>query len=125
MVQMFGAEARGERMVRVAAVKYLGRAVSRLTACAGTVLVWTVCEWAQTAKQVPDPAIMKPDPTPAVGLVKPGAAPSVAPAVSTDSASLSAAVIGKAWKRLYEGLAEKNYDRRAQAISALGTIGLE
>ncbi len=30
----------------------------------------------------------------------------------------------EAWKCLTDGMAEKNYDRRAQTVAALGTIGL-
>jgi HEAT repeat protein len=56
---------------------------------------------------------------------KPGTAPSSASPVSPDAAALSPAeATRQAWKCLSDGLAEKNYDRRAQAIAALGTIGL-
>ena len=49
-----------------------------------------------------------------------------APGVSPPAAALSpTAASRKAWKCLNDGLAEKNYDRRAQAIAALGTIGLQ
>jgi HEAT repeat protein len=57
---------------------------------------------------------------------KAGSAPSVAAAISSGTPVLSpAAVNRKAWERLSDGLAEKNYDRRAQTILALGTIGLQ
>jgi HEAT repeat protein len=54
------------------------------------------------------------------------ASTSVAPATLPDSsASSPAAATTKAWSCLTDGLAEKNYDRRSQAIVALGTIGLQ
>jgi len=56
---------------------------------------------------------------------KTGVAPASASDVSTTAAVLSPAAANfKAWKCLNDGMAEKNYDRRAQAIAALGTIGL-
>ncbi len=52
--------------------------------------------------------------------------PSVAPASLPDVSGFSpAAATTKAWGCLTDGLAEKNYDRRSQAIVALGTIGLQ
>jgi HEAT repeat protein len=57
--------------------------------------------------------------------IKPIAAPSASSPVSADTTALSpAAESRRAWKCLNDGLMEKNYDRRAQAIAALGTIGL-
>ena len=45
------------------------------------------------------------------------------PAAAPPSVS-PAAARGDAWRILNDGLAEKDYDRRASAISALGTIGV-
>jgi hypothetical protein len=50
------------------------------------------------------------------------AKPSVSPGTSALSPTIASR---KAWKCLNGGLAEKNYDRRAQTIAALGTIGLQ
>jgi HEAT repeat protein len=52
--------------------------------------------------------------------------PATKPAVGTPAtAAVSAATARRnAWTCLTDGMAEKNYDRRAQAIAALGTIGL-
>jgi HEAT repeat protein len=56
---------------------------------------------------------------------KTGVAPAASSNVSNTTAALfPAAETLKAWKCLNDGMAEKNYDRRAQAIAALGTIGL-
>ena len=99
----------------------------------GTVMVLLLglFVWAQGAQQPPASS-----PPPAVVQPKPGSAAATAPAkqggtasgassVSPDAAALSpAAATRKAWKCLNDGLAEKNYDRRAQATAALGTIGL-
>lgn len=53
------------------------------------------------------------------------AAPSAIPGAAAGAVALSpAAASRKAWQCLKDGLAEKNYDRRAQAITALGAIGL-
>ncbi len=98
----------------------------------GTVMVLLLAlfVWAQGAQQPPassPPAEARPKPgsVAAVAPAKPGAAPSIASAVSPDATALSpAAATRKAWKCLNDGLAEKNYDRRAQAIAAMGTIGL-
>ena len=95
------------------------------------ILVLVSCVWARGAQQSapppPPPAVAQPKPgsmtaaTPA----KSGAASSIASVVSPDAAAASpAAATRKAWKCLKDGLAEKNYDRRAQVIAALGTIGL-
>jgi HEAT repeat protein len=104
------------------------------TACrvaTGTgILVLVLCAWARGTQQRPAPpsppvAQPKPSSSAAAAPSKPGASPSVAPVVSPDAASASpAAATRKAWKCLKDGLAEKNYDRRAQVIAALGTIGL-
>jgi HEAT repeat protein len=79
----------------------------------------------------PSPAVTqpKPDSAPSAAPAKPDASPSdgaaVAPAVAPAPVELSpAAAARKSWACLKEGLAEKNYDRRAQTIAALGTIGL-
>jgi len=95
------------------------------------VLLLALCVWAQGAQQPPasspSPAVVQPKPgsMAAAAPNKPGAAPSIASAVSPDAAALSSrAAIRKAWECLKDGLAEKNYDRRAQAIAALGMIGL-
>jgi HEAT repeat protein len=75
----------------------------------GIVALLTLCSWSQSAPQQAAPAPVtqsKPDSTAA-------------------TADLStAAATRKAWKCLTDGMAEKNYDRRAQTIAALGTIGL-
>jgi HEAT repeat protein len=104
---------------------------TRFRVATGTgMVVLALCVWARGAQQrpssSPSPAAQpKPGSTAAAAPGKAGAAPSVAAAVSPDAAVLSpAAVIRKAWKCLNGGLAERNYDRRAQAIAALGTIGL-
>jgi HEAT repeat protein len=102
----------------------------RVATGTGMVVALALCVWARDAQQrpasPPPPAAQpKPGSTAAAAPAKPGAAPSVASAVSPDAAALSpAAASRKAWKCLNDGLAEKNYDRRAQAIAALGTIGL-
>ena len=94
----------------------------------GIVVVLGSFVWALGAQQrpasPPPPPAAQPKPGSAAAAA-PGATPSVASAVSPDAAALSpAALRRKAWKCLNGGLAEKNYDRRAQAIAALGTIGL-
>jgi HEAT repeat protein len=94
----------------------------------GIVVVLASFGWALGAQQrpasPPPPPAAQPKPGSAAAAA-PGAAPSVASAVSPDAVALSpAAASRKAWKCLNAGLAEKNYDRRAQAIAALGTIGL-
>jgi HEAT repeat protein len=74
------------------------------------------------------PSVAQPKPRSAVVAmaVKPGVATAGASVVLPDPATLSPAVATrKAWKCLNDGLAEKNFDRRAQAIAALGTIGLQ
>jgi HEAT repeat protein len=50
--------------------------------------------------------------------------PTTAPAKPGAAVLSPAAASRKAWKCLQNGLEEKNYDRRAQVITALGTIGL-
>jgi HEAT repeat protein len=103
----------------------------RVATGTGMVLLLALCVCARGAQQRPasaqPPAVAQPKPgsTAAAASAKPGAAPSVASVVSQDAATLSpAAASRKAWKCLNDGLAEKNYNRRAQAIAALGTIGL-
>lgn len=95
------------------------------------VLLLALLVRAQGAQQPPtsspSPAVGQPKPSSvaAAAPAKPGAAPSSASAASPDAAALSPAVATrKAWKCLNDGLAENNYDRRAQTIAALGTIGL-
>jgi hypothetical protein len=107
------------------------RKVFRVATGMGMVMVVALCAWARGAQQrptlSPPPAVLapKPDSMAVAAPAKPGAPASVALAVSPDVAALSPAVATrKAWKCLIDGLAEKNYDRRAQAIAALGTIGL-
>jgi HEAT repeat protein len=97
----------------------------------GMVLLLALSVWARGTQQQPassPPPVAahpKPDSMAAPAPAKPGGAPAVALAVSPDAAALSpAAATRKAWKCLNDALAEKNYDRRAQAIAALGTIGL-
>ena len=93
----------------------------------GIVVVLASCVWALGTQQRPasPPAPPAAQPKPGSAAAASGAAPSVASAVSPDAVALSpAAASRKAWKCLNAGLAEKNYDRRAQAIAALGTIGL-
>ena len=94
----------------------------------GIVVVLGSFVWALGAQQrpasPPPPPAAQPKPGSAAAAA-PGATPSVASAVSPDAAALSPAALSrKAWKCLTDGLAEKNYDRRAQVITALGTIGL-
>jgi HEAT repeat protein len=106
------------------------RTASRVATGMGIVVLSALCVWARGAQQQsasPPPAAAQPKPgsVAAAAPAKPGAAPSSASAVSPDAAALSpAAATRKAWKCLNDGLAEKNYDRRAQTIAALGTIGL-
>jgi len=97
----------------------------------GMGLLLALSVWARGAQQrpasSPPPVVAHPKPgsVAATAPAKPGAAPSVASPVSPDAAALSPVeATRKAWKCLNDGLAEKNYDRRAQAIAALGTIGL-
>jgi HEAT repeat protein len=94
------------------------------------ILVLVLCVWARGAQQrpvSPSPAAAqsKPGSMVAAAPAKPGAATSVASVVAADAAAaFPAAATRKAWKCLKDGLTEKNYDRRAQVIAALGTIGL-
>jgi len=95
------------------------------------VVLLALSAWARGAQHrpasSPPPVVGQPKPgsMATAAPAKPGGAPSVASAVSPDAAALSpAAATRKAWKCLNDGLVEKNYDRRAQAIAALGTIGL-
>ena len=87
--------------------------------------LWAYTVWAQGAQQQPPPSTTPPAAS-RPGSGSPAAAsPSAIPAVAPGAATLSpAAANRKAWQCLNDGLAEKNYDRRAQAIAALGTIGL-
>ncbi len=96
-----------------------------------TLFLLALSVWARGAQQRPasSPPIAaaqpKSDSVSAAAPAKPVATPLVASIVSADAGALSpAAATRKAWKCLNDGLAEKNYDRRAQAIAALGTIGL-
>jgi HEAT repeat protein len=100
----------------------------RVATGTGMVALVALCIWARAAQQRPAssplPAVAqsKPDSMTAPATAKTGA---VASAASPDAAALSpASATRKAWECLNDGLAEKNYDRRAQAIAALGTIGL-
>lgn len=94
------------------------------------ILLLAVCVWAQGAQQSPTSppagrAQSKSDSMPVAAPAKTGVSPAVASDISPATAALSpAAATLKAWKCLNDGIAEKNYDRRAQAIAALGTIGL-
>jgi HEAT repeat protein len=95
------------------------------------VLLLVLLVRAQGAQQPPasssSQAVAQPKPSSiaVAAPAKPGAAPSSALAASPNAAALSpAAATRKAWKCLNDGLAENNYDRRAQTIAALGTIGL-
>jgi len=103
----------------------------RVATGTGMVLLLALCVGASGAQQGPTSsppsggAQPKPESMAAAAPAKPGASPSAASANSPDAAALSpAAATRNAWKCLNDGLAEKNYDRRAQAIAALGTIGL-
>jgi HEAT repeat protein len=101
----------------------------RVVTGTGMAVVLAVCVWARGTQQRPASSTAVAQPKPGLMSVaapaKPGGAPSIASAASPDAAALSpAAATRKAWKCLNDGLAEKNYDRRAQAIAALGTIGL-
>jgi HEAT repeat protein len=88
-------------------------------------LLLALCVWARSAQGQPAVTQSKPDSIAAASPAKPSPQSSVAPPVSPSAAAISpAAASRKAWKCLTEGLAEKNYDRRAQVIAALGTIGL-
>lgn len=85
--------------------------------------------WAGAQQQAGAPtspaAQVKAPPTGAAAPAKAASAPSVQAATSSGAPLLSpAAANRKAWECLSDGLAEKNYDRRAQTIAALGTIGL-
>jgi hypothetical protein len=97
----------------------------------GAGMLLALCVGARGAQQPPansPPAATaqpKSDSMPVTAPAKTGVAPAAASDVSTTTAVLSpAAATLKAWKCLNDGVAEKNYDRRAQAIAALGTIGL-
>ena len=103
----------------------------RVATGTGMVLLLALCVWTRGAQQgpvsppLPDAAQPKQGSAAAAAPAKPGATPSVASAVSPGAGALTpAAATRKAWKCLNDGLAEKNYNRRAQAIAALGTIGL-
>jgi len=88
----------------------------------GILVLLAFCGWAGAQQQTdasPSPAVQ-----PKVTSTG-SAAPSDRAAVSSSAPVFSpAAANRKAWKCLTDGLAEKNYDRRAQTIAALGTIGL-
>jgi len=116
----------------------------------GTILVcglWGSMGWAQAAQAAQAAQPQPPAKSPAAAQAaqparptqpaqpaqpaqpKPGsqaaATPSATPGAAAGAVALSpAAASRKAWQCLNGGLAEKNYDRRAQAITALGTIGL-
>ena len=83
----------------------------------GMLVLLTVCLCTQGAQQEhassPPLTAAQPKPDSTAAPAKPSAA-----TLSPDAASR------KAWKILNDGLGEKNYDRRAQVITALGTIGL-
>src|SRR6202451_538637 len=85
----------------------------------GMFVLLILCVCARSAQQGPAPspppsgAQPKSDSTATAAPTKPGAAV-LSPATASS----------KAWKCLKDGLEEKNYDRRAQVITALGTIGL-
>ncbi len=113
----------------------------------GTILfcgLWGGTGWAQASQQQPaaqpqpaakssaaaqaaqpaQPAQPKPGSQAAATPSAPSALPA-APGAAAGAGALSpAAASRKAWQSLKGGLAEKNYDRRAQAITALGSIGL-
>jgi HEAT repeat protein len=80
-------------------------------------LIFCVCARSAQQGSAPSPPLSgaqpKSDSTATTAPTKPGAA--VLP---------PAAASRKAWKCLQNGLEEKNYDRRAQVIASLGTIGL-
>jgi len=101
----------------------------RLATGTGMLVLLVFCGWAG-AQQQPEAspsAAAQPKAVSAGPAVpaKAGSAPSVVAATSSGAPVFSpSAANRKAWERLTDGLAEKNYDRRAQTILALGTIGL-
>jgi HEAT repeat protein len=91
------------------------------------------CSWLCAAQQQPQQAPASgasPAPSAAQSGAQPGApaqttAPPAGAAPATSAKPLSREAARRdAWKMLNEGIAEKTADRRAQAISALGTIGV-
>jgi HEAT repeat protein len=78
--------------------------------------------WARGAQQQPATSTQPEAPQQPKSAVPPATKPAVG---TLATRALSAATERrKAWACLTDGMAEKNYDRRAQAIAALGTIGL-
>jgi HEAT repeat protein len=104
----------------------------RIATITGTVVLLALVGSAMGAQQEPassqasEVALTKPNSLAADVPAEPNASASVASSILTESPAFSpAAATRKAWDCLANGLAEKNYDRRSQAIVALGTIGLE
>lgn len=101
----------------------------RVATATGVLVLLGLCVGARGAQQRPQSspsAATQPKPGSAVATApaKPGSASSAAHPVVPPIPLSPAAASRKAWQCLTDGLAEKNYDRRAQAIAALGTIGL-
>jgi HEAT repeat protein len=108
------------------------RAGLRIATITGTVVLLALFGSATGAQQEPasslasEVAQTKPNSLAADVPAELDASPSVVSSVIKDSPAFSPeAATRKAWDCLADGLAEKNYDRRAQAIVALGTIGLQ
>jgi HEAT repeat protein len=104
----------------------------RIATITGTVVLLALFGSAMGAQQEPassqasEVTLTKPNSLAADVPAEPDASASVASSILTESPAFSpAAATRKAWDCLANGLAEKNYDRRSQAIVALGTIGLE
>ncbi len=70
-------------------------------------------------------AQQQPGPTPAQGKSQAEPSPQTGAKGAPDSPAVSAEdARGKAWKCLTDELSDKDFDHRAQAVAALGTIGL-
>jgi HEAT repeat protein len=95
----------------------------------GMLVLFALCGWADARQQTEASPSSAAQPkaalTGAGATIKADSAPSAVATISSGAPVLSpAAANRKAWKCLTDGLAEKNYDRRAQTVAALGTIGL-
>jgi HEAT repeat protein len=102
----------------------------RLATGPGIIALLVFCGVAHSAPQQPaapaTAAQSKDTAAPTLPTATKPASASAPAASSSPAAPAFSPVIAnrKAWKTLTDGLAEKNYDRRAQAVAALGTIGL-
>jgi HEAT repeat protein len=86
---------------------------------AGSAVALVLVFWTASARPLAPQQVHDPVPTTQASQPLP-----VTPAPATRLPISAAAARRDAWQCLTAGLAEKNYDHRAQALSALGTIGV-